>query len=170
MQLLRRLRGVHVRPLLRALPGLQVRSHPRPAAVVTRTLDRNAEALNKSGLLCCVLGCFFPCVPALLLRNEARDKYNIEVRPLVEAFSVIKYVSIYATCTRAAPAGTWGRRCAARCACSARWGWRYRTSSREPRHSRHSGTSHFYYLSVRTIQTICLDTGTIFHSVSYALI
>ena len=79
MQLLRRLRGVHVRPLLRALPGLQVRSHPRPAPVVTRTLDRNAEALNKSGLLCCVLGCFFPCVPALLLRNEARDKYNIEV-------------------------------------------------------------------------------------------
>ena len=111
---------------------------PSPAAVVTRTLDRNAEALNKSGLLCCVLGCFFPCVPALLLRNEARDKYNIEVRPLVEAFSVIKYVSIYATCTRAAPAGTWGRRCAARCACSARWGWRYRTSSREPRHSQHS--------------------------------
>ena len=87
MQLLRRLRGVHVRPLLRALPGLQVRSHPRPAAAVTRTLDRNAEALNKSGLLCCVLGCFFPCVPALLLRNEARDKYNIEVRPLVGAFS-----------------------------------------------------------------------------------
>ena len=75
-----------MRPLLRALPGLQVRSHPRPAAVVTRTLDRNAEALNKSGLLCCVLGCFFPCVPALLLRNEARDKYNIEVRLLTIYF------------------------------------------------------------------------------------
>ena len=41
---------------------------------------RNAEDLNKSGLLCCILGCFFPCVPALLLRGEARDRYNIEVR------------------------------------------------------------------------------------------
>ena len=30
--------------------------------------------------------------------------------------------------------------------------------------------AHFYYRSVRTIQTICLDTVTIFHSVSYALI
>ena len=79
MQLLRRLRGVHVRPLLRALPGLQVRSHPRPRCSDEDTGRRNAEALNKSGLLCCVLGCFFPCVPALLLRNEARDKYNIEV-------------------------------------------------------------------------------------------
>ena len=41
---------------------------------------RNAEDLDKSGLLCCILGCFFPCVPALLLRGEARDRYNIEVR------------------------------------------------------------------------------------------
>ena len=79
MQLLRRLRGVHVRPLLRALSGLQVRSHPRPRCSDEDTGRRNAEALNKSGLLCCVLGCFFPCVPALLLRSEARDKYNIEV-------------------------------------------------------------------------------------------
>ena len=40
---------------------------------------RNADSLGKSGLLCCILGCFFPCVPALLLRSEARERYNIEV-------------------------------------------------------------------------------------------
>ena len=57
---------------------------------MTRTLNRNAEALNKSGLLCCVLGCFFPCVPALLLRNEARDKYNIEVT--ISQFTMTMYI------------------------------------------------------------------------------
>ena len=39
---------------------------------------QNAEGLNKSGILCCLLGCLLPCAPALLLRGEARDKYNIE--------------------------------------------------------------------------------------------
>jgi len=39
---------------------------------------KNAEGLNKSGVLYCLLGCISPCIPALLLRNEARDQYNIE--------------------------------------------------------------------------------------------
>ena len=39
---------------------------------------QNAEDLNNSGFLCCILGCFFPCIPSLLLRGEAREKYNIE--------------------------------------------------------------------------------------------
>ena len=46
---------------------------------------KNAEGLNKSGILYCLLGCISPCIPALLLRNEARDQYNIEVslKPLI---------------------------------------------------------------------------------------
>ena len=40
---------------------------------------KNAESLNKSGFLCCLLGCFFPCIPLFLLRSEAREKYGIEV-------------------------------------------------------------------------------------------
>merc|ERR1711860_277638 len=39
---------------------------------------RDAEALNKSGLLCCLFSCIFPCIPAFFLRNEAREKYDIE--------------------------------------------------------------------------------------------
>ena len=45
---------------------------------------KNAEGLNKSGVLYCLLGCISPCIPALLLRNEARDQYNIEVRRYTE--------------------------------------------------------------------------------------
>ena len=40
---------------------------------------RNAEDMNKSGILYCLLSCIMPCIPILLLRGEARDKYNIEV-------------------------------------------------------------------------------------------
>ena len=40
---------------------------------------KNAEGLQKSGILYCLLGCFMPCIPALLLRNEARSQYNIQV-------------------------------------------------------------------------------------------
>merc|ERR1711983_11517 len=39
---------------------------------------RNAEDMNKSGILYCLLSCIMPCIPILLLRGEARDKYNIE--------------------------------------------------------------------------------------------
>jgi len=39
---------------------------------------RNAEDLNKSGILCGLLACFIPCIPVLLLRGEAREKYGIE--------------------------------------------------------------------------------------------
>ena len=45
---------------------------------------QNAEGLNKSGVLYCLLGCISPCIPALLLRNEARDQYNIEVSRYTE--------------------------------------------------------------------------------------
>merc|ERR1712001_261910 len=39
---------------------------------------RNAEDLDKSGILYCLLGCFMPCIPLILLRIEAREKYGIE--------------------------------------------------------------------------------------------
>jgi len=39
---------------------------------------QTAEDLNKSGMLYCLLGCFMPCIPILLLRGEAREKYGIE--------------------------------------------------------------------------------------------
>jgi len=38
----------------------------------------NAEALNKSGILCCLGYLIMPCIPLLLLRGEAREKYGIE--------------------------------------------------------------------------------------------
>eukprot|EP00092_Neocalanus_flemingeri_P086009 GFUD01108311.1.p1 GENE.GFUD01108311.1~~GFUD01108311.1.p1 ORF type:complete len:104 (-),score=34.36 GFUD01108311.1:232-543(-) len=37
-----------------------------------------ANDLGKSGLLYCLLGCIMPCIPTLLLRQEARERYNIE--------------------------------------------------------------------------------------------
>ena len=39
---------------------------------------KNAENLNKSGVLYTLLGCLAPCIPILLLRQEARSRYNIE--------------------------------------------------------------------------------------------
>lgn len=39
---------------------------------------RNAEDLNKSGILCCLAYCIMPFVPLMLLRGEAREKYGIE--------------------------------------------------------------------------------------------
>ena len=40
---------------------------------------QNAESLGKSGCLYMLLACIFPCVPIMLLRQEARERYNIEV-------------------------------------------------------------------------------------------
>ena len=40
---------------------------------------KNAENLGKSGILYTLLACIMPCVPLLLLRQEARERYNIEV-------------------------------------------------------------------------------------------
>ena len=34
--------------------------------------------MGKSGLLYCLLGCLMPCIPTLLIRQEARERYNIE--------------------------------------------------------------------------------------------
>merc|ERR1712115_419556 len=39
---------------------------------------KTAEDLGKSGILYCLLGCIMPCIPALLMRQEARERYNIE--------------------------------------------------------------------------------------------
>merc|ERR1711890_43262 len=39
---------------------------------------KNAESLGKSGILCCLLSMVLPCAPTLLLRQEARDRWNIE--------------------------------------------------------------------------------------------
>jgi len=39
---------------------------------------RNAEDLNKSGILCCLASFIAPCIPLLLLRGEAREKYGID--------------------------------------------------------------------------------------------
>ena len=36
--------------------------------------------MGKSGLLYVVLGCFAPCIPILLLRQEARTQNNIKAR------------------------------------------------------------------------------------------
>ena len=37
------------------------------------------DILGKSGLVYTLLFCLFPCIPILLLRQEARERYNIEV-------------------------------------------------------------------------------------------
>merc|ERR1712018_682076 len=39
---------------------------------------KDAEDLNKPGILYGLLACFIPCVPIMLLRGEAREKYGIE--------------------------------------------------------------------------------------------
>ena len=39
---------------------------------------KTAENLGKSGVLYTLLACIAPCVPILLLRQEARERYNIE--------------------------------------------------------------------------------------------
>ena len=41
---------------------------------------KTAENLGKSGLLYTLLGCIMPCIPIMLARTEARERYNIEVR------------------------------------------------------------------------------------------
>ena len=40
---------------------------------------QNANGMQKSGILYGLLTCIMPCIPILLLRQEARDKYQIEV-------------------------------------------------------------------------------------------
>ena len=40
---------------------------------------KNAEALDHSGILCCLLSLCLPCISTCILRGRAREKYNIEV-------------------------------------------------------------------------------------------
>ena len=44
---------------------------------------------GKSGLLYTLLFCLIPCVPILLARQEARERYNIEVMPQMMMISMI---------------------------------------------------------------------------------
>ena len=46
---------------------------------------KNAENLGKSGIIYTLLGCMVPCVPIMLLRQEARERYNIEGEILNDA-------------------------------------------------------------------------------------
>merc|ERR1719228_809003 len=39
---------------------------------------QNAEGLQKPGILWGLLSCFVPCIPIMILRNEARNQYGIE--------------------------------------------------------------------------------------------
>ena len=39
---------------------------------------RNGDDLGRSGLACCLVGCFLPCVSIFLLRQEARERYGID--------------------------------------------------------------------------------------------
>ena len=41
------------------------------------TLFKSDPHIN-SGFLYCMLACIFPCIPIMLLRQEARERYNIE--------------------------------------------------------------------------------------------
>jgi hypothetical protein len=41
-----------------------------------------AEGLGESGILYLLLSCITPCIPIMMMRGAAREKYNIEV-PLV---------------------------------------------------------------------------------------
>ena len=47
------------------------------------------QGLEKPGILCCLLGCIMPCIPTLLLRQEARERYNIEVSSMSMLVSVM---------------------------------------------------------------------------------
>jgi len=48
------------------------------ACVPCCLIKRNADDMGKSGWLCCLLSCIFPCIPIFILRQEARERYGIE--------------------------------------------------------------------------------------------
>ena len=43
---------------------------------------RDAEDLEQSGILCCLLSCLAPCLSVYFLRRRARDLFDIEVNLL----------------------------------------------------------------------------------------
>ena len=47
-----------------------------------------ARALGKSGLIYNILGCFLPCLPVFLLRQNAREKYGIEGGDVEDVVSI----------------------------------------------------------------------------------
>ena len=51
-----------------------------PNVAICILLLKICQGLEKPGIICCLLGCIMPCIPTLLLRSEAREKYNIEGR------------------------------------------------------------------------------------------
>ncbi|XP_023344835.1 protein PLANT CADMIUM RESISTANCE 3 [Eurytemora carolleeae] len=46
----------------------------------------NAEKLDESGILCCLLSCIAPCIPIFMLRNKAREMNGIEGSTVEDAF------------------------------------------------------------------------------------
>jgi len=45
----------------------------------------NAEKLEESGILCCLLGCVLPCIPVFMLRSKTREKFDIEGNTMEDA-------------------------------------------------------------------------------------
>merc|ERR1719189_2638391 len=115
VQLLRRLRGVHVRPLLRALLGLQER---RGSQQVRPPLLRPRLLLPLRAR------------PAAQERGQGQVQHRGQHLRGRGGGGVLPPV-------RAVPGG--GGDTVLYCTVLySRWGWRYRTSSPEPRHSQHT--------------------------------
>ena len=49
--------------------------------------DLLSEIINP-GALYCLLACLFPCIPIMLLRQEARERYNIEVTTILALIQI----------------------------------------------------------------------------------
>ena len=51
---------------------------------------KTANSLNKSGTLYCLLACFFPCLPALVLRQETRHRWvkSCQLKVLLLTFGI----------------------------------------------------------------------------------
>ena len=42
------------------------------------SINRNAKNLHNDGIIWGILGCFLPCYPIILLRRQARQRYEIQ--------------------------------------------------------------------------------------------
>ena len=75
----------------------------------------NARGLGKSGLIYNILGCFLPCLPVFLLRQNAREKYGIEGGDVEDVVSIDSSPTegdraVFRWCRGAAPAAPLCRR------------------------------------------------------------
>ena len=64
--------------------------------------DLLSEIINP-GALYCLLACLFPCIPIMLLRQEARERYNIEVTTILPIKFITKCFIYITYCYREAP-------------------------------------------------------------------